>query len=70
MAANGLQITEGAKVYRTDQDDYANNGEFKVLNSDKIGRNNIPMIELVNLDGSRVNGWRYATPEELRVMVR
>ena len=69
VAENGLQITEGAKVHRTDQDDSTNNGEFRVIRADKVDMRGIPIIELAQLDGSRPLS-RYATPEELRVLVR
>ena len=69
IAANGLQITEGSRVHRTDQDDYRNSGDFLVLRCDEVGELNIPMIELANPDGSQPS-CRYSTPEELRVLVR
>ena len=59
----GLQITEGCVVYRTDPDNYKNNGRFIVdcCNEDTVS--------LVDMNGNAVN-YNLAYPNELMVMVR
>jgi hypothetical protein len=59
----GIQIIEGAKVYRASQDDYKRNGHFIVA---KVKGD---LIELENMDGSKVN-YNLATPEELMRVIR
>jgi hypothetical protein len=62
LSTNGIEIIEGAKVFRTSQDDYKRNGKFLVEKTEG------DLIHLINLDGSPVN-YNYALPNELFIIV-
>ena len=62
LDVNGLQITEGAKVYRTDPDNYRNDGVFFV--DSYAGE----CVKLIRSDGTKPN-YNLASPCELRVLL-